>query len=199
MRERTSRLSNVVLPNLKITELPLAGLKLIEREVKEDDRGFFSRLFSIDELESIGWSAPIAQVNHTFTRLRGTIRGMHYQLFPFSDAKMVSCIRGEVWDVAVDLRPGSPTFLQAHGQLLSQKNRFAMLIPIGFAHGFQTLVDDSELIYFHSREYVPTADRGLRYNDPVLKISWPCAVTLVSERDQTHPLLTLSYPGANPE
>jgi dTDP-4-dehydrorhamnose 3,5-epimerase len=199
VRERTTRLSNVVLPSLKIIELPLAGLKLIEREVKEDERGSFSRLFSIDELKSIGWSASIAQVNHTLTRLRGTIRGLHYQLFPFSDAKIVSCIRGEVWDVAVDLRPGSPTFLQSHGQLLSPKNRYAMLIPIGFAHGFQTLVENSELIYFHSREYVPTADRGLRYNDPVLKISWPCAVTLVSKRDQTHPLLTSSYPGVNLE
>ena len=180
---------------LKISELPIAGLKLIERQVQEDKRGFLSRLFAIDEIASIGWSDPIAQVNHSLTRHQGTIRGMHYQVPPFSDAKIVSCIRGEVWDVAIDLRVGSPTFLQAHGQLLSETNRYAMLVPKGFAHGFQAMVANCELIYFHSGEYTPTADKGLRYDDPMLKISWPCPVTLVSERDQSHPLLTSSFRG----
>jgi len=143
----------------------------------------------------MGWSGPIAQINHTTTRRRGTIRGIHYQEAPSPDAKIVSCVRGEVWDVAVDLREASPTFLQAHGQLLSHINCCAMFIPEGFAHGVQTLVDDCELIYFHSSQYQPTADKGLRYDDPVLKISWPCSITLVSERDQSHPLLRPSFRG----
>jgi len=183
------------LSRLKITELPIAGLKLIERQLQEDNRGFLSRLFAIDDLASVGWNDSIAQVNHTFTRCQGTIRGMHYQDPPYSDAKVVNCIRGEVWDVAVDLRVGSPTFLQVHGQLLSQTNRYSMLIPKGFAHGFQAMVENCELIYFHTCEYKPTADKGLRYDDPMLKISWPCPVTLVSERDQSHPLLTRSFQG----
>jgi dTDP-4-dehydrorhamnose 3,5-epimerase len=187
------------LSRFKVTDLPLAGSKLIERRLQEDDRGFLSRLFAIDELASMGWSAPIAQVNHTFTRWQGTIRGMHYQAPPYSDAKIVSCIRGEVWDVAVDLRLTSPTFLQVHGQLLSHTNCCAMLIPKGFAHGFQSMVDNCELIYFHSSQYQPEAEKGLRYDDPMLQISWPCPVTTVSERDRSHPFLTPGFLGVNLE
>jgi len=179
----------------KVIDLPLAGLKIIERISCQDDRGFLSRLFCIDNLAILGWQYPVAQVNHSRTRFLGSIRGMHYQDLPYCDAKLVTCIRGEVWDVAVDLRQDSPTFLRSYGQLLSEHNCRSALIPPGFAHGFQTCADNCELIYLHSTMYQPQADKGLRYNDPKLEISWPHLVTLVSHRDKSHPLLTSSFKG----
>jgi dTDP-4-dehydrorhamnose 3,5-epimerase len=179
----------------EVIGLPLAGLKLIERQLVSDSRGFLSRLFCAEELAVAGWNKPIAQINHTLTSQRGTVRGLHYQMATHAEMKLVSCIRGEVWDVAIDLRTNSPTFLQSHAQTLSASNYRAMLIPEGFAHGFQTQTDDCELIYLHTAAYSPQEEAGLRFNDPSLAIDWPIKVTGVSERDQSHPLLTKQFQG----
>ena len=178
-----------------ITDLPLAGLKLIERHRRGDDRGFLSRLFCGDELEVAGWKKPIAQINHTFTSKCGTIRGLHYQTQPHNEMKLVSCIRGEVWDIAVDLRSNSSTFMQWHAQILSEDNGHALIIPEGFAHGFQTLINDCELLYMHNANYSPHAEAALRFNDERLAITWPLPVTEISERDKAHPLLTTKFNG----
>ena len=177
------------------TALPLAGLQLLERQHLRDARGFLSRLFCADELHSAGWTQPIAQLNHTRTERTGTVRGMHYQRAPHAETKLVSCIRGAVWDVAVDLRRGSPTFLQWHGQHLSADNGQALLIPPGFAHGFQALEDGAELLYCHSAPYVPTAEAALQALDARLGIAWPLPVADMSPRDQTHARLTEDFEG----
>ncbi len=180
-----------------VTGLSLTGLKLIERRHLGDARGFLSRLFCAEELAVAGWHKPIAQINHTRTAQRGTIRGMHYQMAPHAEMMLVSCIRGEVWDVAIDLRSNSPTFLQSQAQTLSAENCCAMLIPEGFAHGFQAQTDDCELIYLHAVGYSPQAEAGLRFNDPRLAITWPIPVGEISARDQSHPLLTTQFSGIN--
>jgi len=183
------------LSRFTITDLPLAGLKLIARQRLGDARGFLSRLFCADELAAAGWHKPIAQINHTRTALRGSIRGMHYQMPPHAEMKLVSCIRGEVWDVAVDLRANSPTFLQWHAQTLSADNGQAMLIPEGFAHGFQTITDDVEMLYLHSVAYTSAAEAALRFDDPRLGITWPLPMTEISARDQVHALLSPAFKG----
>lgn len=178
-----------------VTDLPLAGLKRVERQRLGDSRGFLSRLFCAEELAEAGWIKPIAQINHTYTARQGTVRGMHFQRPPHAEMKLVSCIRGEVWDVAVDLRAGSPTFLQWHSERLSAENGCALLIPEGFAHGFQTLTDDVELLYCHSEAYAAEAEGGLNPADPRLGINWPLAITEVSARDAGHPPITSDFEG----
>ena len=178
-----------------IYDLPLADLKLIKRDRRSDSRGFLSRIFCSEELAFSGWIKPIAQINQTFTRKRGTVRGLHYQTSPHAEMKLVSCIRGEIWDVAVDLRYNSPTFMQWHAERLSEENGHALLIPEGFAHGFQTLMDGCELLYLHTEVYVPQAEAGLRFNDARLSIKWPEIATEVSERDLSHPLLDSKFIG----
>jgi dTDP-4-dehydrorhamnose 3,5-epimerase len=179
----------------EIVPTPLAGLMRIERQRLGDARGFLSRLFCADELAGAGWRKPIAQINHTFTGEAGTVRGMHYQTPPHAEAKLVSCLRGEVWDVAVDLRAGSPTFLQWHAEVLSAENGRALLIPEGFAHGFQTLSPDVEMLYCHSNPYVPGAEAGLSPQDPRLALAWPLPIKQLSPRDSGHPLLTTTFEG----
>ena len=178
-----------------ITDLPLAGLKLVERQRLGDSRGFLSRLFCAEEMAATGWHKPIAQVNHTCTATRGTVRGMHFQHPPHAEMKLVTCIRGEVWDVAVDLRNDSPTFLQWHAATLSADNGRALLLPEGCAHGFQALVDDVELLYCHSAAYCPSADAGLNPLDARLAISWPLAIAELSARDAAHPLIGNGFEG----
>jgi dTDP-4-dehydrorhamnose 3,5-epimerase len=180
---------------LTVTDLPLAGLKCVARTIHGDARGFLTRLFCADTLAGAGFTPPVAQINHTFTAARGTVRGMHFQYPPHAEIKLVSCIRGEIWDVAVDLRQGSPTFLHWHAERLSAANGRALLIPAGCAHGFQTLTDDCELIYAHSHAYVPMAEGGLRPDDPGLAITWPLPVAGLSPRDRSHPLLSVGFPG----
>ena len=177
------------------TDLPMAGLKLIERQRLGDDRGFLSRLFCMDDLEVAGWQKPIKQINHTFTSQCGTVRGLHYQTQPNTEMKLVSCIRGEVWDVAVDLRSNSPTFMQWHSQTLSEKNGHALLIPEGFAHGFQTMVNDCELLYMHTAAYSPEAEAALRFDEERLAIKWPLPISEISARDLAHPSLNLEFKG----
>jgi dTDP-4-dehydrorhamnose 3,5-epimerase len=179
----------------KITDLPLVGLKLVQRHILGDNRGFLARMFCSDELIAAGWRQPIAQINHTYTAIKGCVRGLHYQRPPRTEIKLVSCIRGQVWDVAVDLRVDSPTFLQWHAEQLSAENGCALLIPEGFAHGFQTLTDDVELIYCHSQAYTADAESGLSSTDPSLGIPWPLKIAELSTRDAGHPLITSDFEG----
>ena len=181
-----------------IIETPINGLKIVNRTRRGDHRGFLARCFCAEELATAGWDKPVAQINHTLTQKPGTVRGMHYQRAPHAEMKLVSCLRGTVWDVAVDLRPGSATFLQWHAVELSAHNLRALLIPEGFAHGFQTLTEDCELIYLHSAAYAPDADCGLHPQDIRLNIRWPLAISELSARDEKHPILTDSFDGVTP-
>lgn len=178
-----------------VTDLPLNGLRLVERQRLGDRRGFLSRLFCADELAAAGWIKPIAQINHTYTATRGTVRGMHFQHPPHAEMKLVSCIRGEVWDVAVDVRAGSPTFLHWRAEHLSADNLRALLIPEGFAHGFQALTDDVELLYCHSAAYAHDAEAGLSPLDGRLAIPWPLPVAELSAKDAAHPLVETGFEG----
>lgn len=179
------------------TALPLSGLKRIERKRLGDNRGYLSRLFCAEELASAGWHKPIAQINQTHTAKCGTVRGMHYQHPPHCEMKLVTCIQGEVWDVAVDLRASSPTFLQWHAELLSADNQCAMLIPEGFAHGFQTLSDNVALVYCHTEPHTPAAEAAFNARDPLLAIQWPVTITEISARDSNHPLINTQFTGVS--
>lgn len=174
---------------------PLAGLLTVQRTALEDPRGSFSRLYCSEELREAGLDAPIAQVNLSHTHACGAMRGLHFQHPPHAETKLVSCLRGEVWDVAVDLRRGSPTFLHWHAEILSEANRRSLLVPQGFAHGFQTLQDDCELLYLHTAAYHPAAEGALRATDPRLGIAWPLPIADMSERDRGHPLLDADFEG----
>jgi dTDP-4-dehydrorhamnose 3,5-epimerase len=179
----------------EISPTPLAGLFTVRRLRLGDARGSLTRLFCADELRAAGWPHPIAQINHTVTAQAGTVRGLHYQNPPHSEAKLVSCMRGEVWDVAVDLRAGSPTFLQWYAQQLSAENGMALLIPQGFAHGFQALTDNVEMLYFHSHPHVPAAEGGVHPLEARLAIAWPLPVTGLSARDAAHAPLGVGFTG----
>lgn len=168
---------------------PIAGLVAVDRLPLGDARGFLERLFCADDLAAVGWTGPIAQINHTFTAEPGTVRGLHYQRAPHAEIKLVSCLQGSVWDVAVDLRPGSPTYLQWHAEELSAHNHRALLIPPGCAHGFQTLTADVQMLYCHSQAYAPHSEGGLHPQDPRLGIAWPLPVHGLSPRDVSHPYL----------
>ena len=183
---------------LDFLNTPLAGLKVIQRKPIEDTRGFLSRLYSIEEFTNAGIDKPINQINHTLTLLKGAVRGLHYQNPPYSEAKIVNCIKGEIFDVAVDLRQGSPTFLHWHGEKLNAKNNRSLLIPEGYAHGFQALSENCELIYFHTAPYVPGADAGLNVLDTVLGINWPLTITELSDRDRLHPMIHPDFEGVFP-
>jgi dTDP-4-dehydrorhamnose 3,5-epimerase len=178
-----------------IIETPIAGVRGVERKPRGDHRGFLSRLFCSEELASAGWVKPVAQINHTFTATKGTIRGLHYQRFPKAEMKLVTCIKGAIFDVAVDLREGSPTLLAYHGQVLSAENNLALLIPEGCAHGFQALTGDVELIYLHSQPYAAEAEGGFSPLDPRIAIEWPLPVAAMSERDAGHPAVTSDFKG----
>jgi dTDP-4-dehydrorhamnose 3,5-epimerase len=142
-----------------------------------------------------GITKSIAQINHTITRKKGAVRGLHFQHPPHAETKVVSCLRGEIFDVAVDLRSGSPTFLQWHGEILSAGNRKSMLIPEGYAHGFQALTEDCELIYLHTAAYHPEAEGALNVADPRLNIAWPLPFVDLSDRDRSHPLIDKIFHG----
>lgn len=178
-----------------IKDLPLTGMKRIEHRRVGDHRGFFSRLFCAEELSSAGWLKPIAQINHTYTAKRGTVRGLHFQQSPYAEMKMVICLRGKVWDVVVDLRSNSSTSLQWHAEMLADDNQQAVLIPEGCAHGFQALSDDVELLYFHSAPYSPEGERGIHPMDPLFAITWPLEISEISVRDKSHRLLSSTFTG----
>jgi dTDP-4-dehydrorhamnose 3,5-epimerase len=162
----------------------LDGLILVTRKRLGDERGWLERFFCADELRQAGWQWDVAQLNRTMTEKRGTVRGMHFQHPPHEEAKFVTCLRGEVFDVAVDIRPGSSTYGKWHGAMLSAENAKSLFIPPGFAHGFQTMTDDVEMFYVHSAPYAPDSEDGLRADDIALGIDWLLPITTQSERDK---------------
>jgi dTDP-4-dehydrorhamnose 3,5-epimerase len=178
------------------TETRLAGAFVIDPDVFEDERGLFARTFCRQEFEAHGLDAAIAQSAASFSRRRGTLRGMHYQVPPHAQDKLVRCSRGAVYDVAVDLREGSPTRRGWVAVELSAANRRMLYVPKGFAHGFLTLDDTSEIYYHFSDSYAPASERGFRWDDPAVGIAWPFAPVVVSVRDRTLPLLAAA--GAGP-
>lgn len=180
-----------------IKDLDLTGLRVVERTAIGDERGFLSRMFCAEELRAAGWVRPISQINHSLTKVAGTVRGMHFQYPPKAEAKLVSCVRGAVWDVAVDLRKDSPTFLRWHAEELSAANRRALLIPPGFAHGFQSLEPDCELLYLHSEPYDPALEGTLNPRDPALGIAWPLEIAVISDKDAQRPMISYDFQGVS--
>jgi dTDP-4-dehydrorhamnose 3,5-epimerase len=168
---------------------PLAGSALIELKRLEDDRGFFARAFCRQEFVDAGLEPAVEQCNISFNHHAGTLRGFHYQLEPNAEAKTIRCFRGSIYDVIVDLRPDSPTYLQHFGAELNEDNRLAMHIPKNFAHAYLTLTPDAETMYQVSTPYTPGAERGLRFDDPTLGVNWPVRVEHVSDKDASWPLL----------
>lgn len=173
----------------EIHSVEIDGLQVLQRKQLEDRRGYFERLFCSEELKAVLSGKCIAQINHTLTKSRYTVRGMHFQYPPYAETKFISCIRGKVFDVAVDVRMGSPTFLKWHGEVLSESNLKSLVIPDGFAHGFQTLSDNCELIYLHTSFYQPKSEGGLNPLDKELAIDWPHEIETMSDRDTGHPML----------
>ncbi len=165
------------------TETPLRGAYLIDLEKRGDDRGFFARAFCEREFAAHRLAAGFVQVNNSLSAQRGTLRGMHYQLAPKAETKLVRCIRGALYDVILDLRPGSATFGQSFGAELTAENRRMMYVPKGFAHGFITLAADTEAFYFVDESYAPQHERGVRWNDPRFQLRWPIAPAVLSDKD----------------
>ena len=177
---------------------PLAGLLEISGRRVRDERGQFSRLFCEHDLAAVRPGLHFSQVNLSQTSRRGSIRGMHYQQPPGAEAKLIRCLRGRVFDVAVDLRAGSATFLRWHALELDGEDDRAVFIPEGFAHGFQALSDDVELLYMHTAPWAPALEAGLAHDDPRLAIAWPLPVTLVSDKDRAYPPITDAFAGVRP-
>jgi dTDP-4-dehydrorhamnose 3,5-epimerase len=180
---------------MTLTELPLAGMFEARTRAIQDERGRFARLFCMEALGQAHQGRAIVQINHSMTRSVGAIRGMHYQRAPAAEGKWVRCLKGRVFDVAVDLRRGSATLLRWHGVMLDAAVMNAVFIPEGCAHGFQVLEPDSELLYLHTAMYAPTLEGGVRFDDPGLSIGWPLPITDVSERDRRHPLIDAAFEG----
>lgn len=172
---------------MKISPTAIAGAKLVELERHEDERGFFARSYCEREFEAAGLPARVAQCNVSFNRSRGTLRGMHFQRAPHAEAKLVRCTRGSIYDVIVDLRKASPSYLKWFAVTLSAENQRALFIPEDVAHGFQTLEDSSEVFYQMSAFYHPEAASGVRWNDPAFRIEWPIDRPIVSARDAGYP------------
>jgi dTDP-4-dehydrorhamnose 3,5-epimerase len=172
---------------VKFTETVLKEAFIIEPERIKDERGFFARTFCRREFEAHGLNPDLLQCNVSFNRKRGTLRGMHFQVAPHAETKLVRCTRGAIYDVIIDLRPQSPTFRRWIAVHLSAENHLMVYVPEEFAHGFQTLQDETEVSYCISEFYSPKRARGVRWNDPAFKIDWPIANPVISVRDQTHP------------
>lgn len=174
---------------MRFQPTPLAGAYLIETEPNADERGSFARVWCRDEFRQHDLNPDLAQCSTSFNRKRGTLRGLHFQAEPHAEAKLVRCIRGRIYDVIVDLRRGSKTFRQWFAVELSPDSNQSLYVPEGCAHGFQTLEDDSEVLYLISVPYAPGAARGVRWNDPAFGIKWPVAEPILSARDRGFPLL----------
>lgn len=168
---------------MKFTETGLQGAYVVEIEPHRDSRGFFARTFCAREFEERGLKPAVAQVNLSYNRARGTLRGLHYQIPPASETKLLRCIRGSIYDVIIDLRRESPTYLEHFGIELSECNRVALYVPEMFAHGYQTLTPDAELLYQVGEFYTPGCERGIRYDDPTFGIRWPEPIEVISEKD----------------
>ena len=183
---------------MKLVPTPIAGVVRVDTAPHTDARGAFARFFCEDSLSTVLGGRRISQINHSRSAERGTVRGMHFQHAPHAEMKFVRCLKGRVWDVAVDLRADSPTFLQWHAEELSPANAGMLVIPEGCAHGFQALEEDSELLYLHTAVYTPGAEGGVRYDDPALAITWPLPATNISPRDAGHPWITTDFTGLRP-
>ncbi len=182
---------------MKFIETPLSRSYLIELEKRGDNRGFFARFFCENEFADQGLVTRFVQINNSLTAKKGTLRGMHYQLQPSAEVKVVRCIRGSLYDVILDLRPDSPTFGKSFGAELSAENRTMMYVPQGFAHGFVTLEDDTEALYLVSALYAPELERGIRYNDPAFNIQWPIPPAEVSDKDSKWPDFNREFHGVD--
>jgi len=171
------------------TETPMARLFKIERKSIADSRGFFSRFFCAEEFKEIGFTKSIVQMNHTLTKQKGAVRGMHYQRPPYAEAKVITCVRGKIFDVVIDIRHNSKTYLKWYAEILSAKNEISLYIPEGFAHGFQALTDNCELIYLHTATYEPSAEGVINVLDSKVAIDWPGKITEISDRDNNAPMI----------
>ena len=183
------------MPRFDVTTTRIDGLVVIRRKPIGDDRGFLARLFCDEDFAALGIPMRTRQINHTKTVRKGTVRGMHFQHPPHAEIKLVTCVRGIVFDVAVDLRKGSPTFLQWHAETLSADSPTSLYIPRGFAHGFQTMADDCELLYAHSDPHAPASEGAFHALDPAFSIRWPLPVAEMSERDRAHVHLARDFEG----
>ncbi|MBN1381287.1 MAG: dTDP-4-dehydrorhamnose 3,5-epimerase [Deltaproteobacteria bacterium] len=183
---------------MRFIETPLSGAYIVECDLFIDERGVFARTFCAKEFAQIGFDGHIVQINYSQTGKRGIIRGMHYQLPPVCEAKIVRCVQGKVFDVMVDIRTGSSTFNHWYGVELSSDNMLAAFVPKGFAHGYQALTDNAALIYFISAFYSPAHEKGLRYDDPALAITWPMPANAVSDKDRSHALIDEKFKGIEP-
>jgi dTDP-4-dehydrorhamnose 3,5-epimerase len=173
----------------------IKDLLICKRKPIEHDLGSFVRTFCSEEFKHAGLQKSVVQINQSLTRAKWSIRGLHFQNPPYAEVKLVTCLKGEVFDVAVDIRFGSATFLHWHGEVLTAENNKSMLIPEGFAHGFQTLTDDCEMLYLHSSPYMPQSEGGFHPNDPSIGINWPFEVTEMSARDKNHILINKDFQG----
>jgi len=178
---------------MKFSETGLKGAYTIELNPLTDNRGLFERLFCKKELSAIGFNKEIVQINHSYTFKKGTLRGLHFQRPPYAEIKFIKCIKGSVFDVAVDIRKESPTFLHWFGVELAEDNNKMYYLPEGFAHGFQTLKSNTELLYFHTGYYNPGSEVGINYSDPFLDLKFPLKVTEISVRDKSHSYLSDPY------
>lgn len=176
---------------MKISKTKIEGVYIIEPEPREDSRGYFARIFAKEELKKAGINFSIVHINRSLSKEKGIIRGMHYQSSPFGEDKIVQCLEGRIFDVALDLRKNSKTFGQWVGQILDSKNKKMMLTPKGCAHGFQTLEKNSLAQYFATQVYSPNHERGIRYNDPRFSIKWPIKKAILSDKDKNYPDYTL--------
>ena len=172
---------------MRFKKTQLNGAFIIEPEFLEDERGFFARVFCMTEFSKAGLTNRIAQVNNSFSRSKGTFRGLHYQLSPKSEDKLIRCIRGSIYDVIVDLNPGSATYKEHFGIELNERNRKMLFVPKNFAHGLITLEDDTEIFYLSTEFYTPNLERGIRWNDPAFGINWPIDPVSISEKDNNLP------------
>ncbi len=183
------------MPNkLNITQTNFKDLYIVEPNSFKDERGAFSRVYCENEMHDI-FGKSIKQINHSITKEKGTVRGLHFQYEPNAEIKMVKCIKGAILDVVVDIRKNSPTFLQYFSIELTEQNQKMIYIPKGFAHGFQTLEDETELLYFHSSIYAPLNEDAINIKDPLLDIKWPLNIINISKRDESHPFLTEDFKG----
>lgn len=174
---------------MRYTPTPLAGAFVLDLEKIEDSRGYFAYMFNSEEAKQHGLRTEVLQIKLSSNKLKGTLRGMHLQLPPAQESKLIRCIRGAIYDVIADLRKDSPTYLQHFGVELSHMNHRALYVPPMFAHGYQTLTDDAEVMYQVDQTYSPAHEMGVRYDDPALKIEWPLAVTQISPKDKAWPLI----------
>lgn len=181
--------------NIIVCDTKFDDLKVLKNHLVSDNRGSLMRLFCLNTLRPLLKKKEICQINKTHTAKKGTVRGLHFQYSPYAETKIITCLKGKIWDVAVDLRKGSPTFLQYHSEILSESNNKSVLIPEGFAHGYQSLSSNSEMLYLHTEYYNLKAEGAVNITDPIIDIKWPLKIADWSNKDKNHPLLNKNFQG----